>query len=87
MDIIFSESVVNFDWNKILNEVRTQIREEPKDFINDGGWDFLQPSGSEDGGGVGEGSEAGDSAFSVSEDDFVKKFLAIYLKNQLGRGK
>lgn len=67
MDLIYSESVVNFDWNKILTEVRAQIRDDPRNFIESGGWDFLQPSGSEEGGS--EGIEEGDSAFSLSEDE------------------
>ena len=71
MDLIFSESVVNFDWNKILNEVRTQVRDDAKNFIDDGGWDFLQPSGSEDGEGGMHPEDGDDSAFEVSESDDV----------------
>ncbi len=69
MDIIFSESVVNFDWNKILNEVKAQIRNDHKHFLDDGGWDFLQPSGSEDGGVDEEEMEEGDSVFEASEEE------------------
>jgi len=72
MDIIFSEATVNFDWNKIMNEVRTQIKNNPKKFIEDGGWDFLQPSGSEEGGLEG-GFEEGDSEFSVSSEEFEEE--------------
>jgi len=72
MDIIFSEAAVNFDWNKIMSEVRTQLRNNPKKFLEDGGWDFLQPSGSE-GGEDGEGLEEGDSAFSVSSEEFEEE--------------
>ena len=72
MDIIYSEAAVNFDWNKIMSEVRTQLRNNPRKFLEDGGWDFLQPSGSE-GGEDGEGLEEGDSAFSVSSEEFVSK--------------
>jgi len=68
MDVIFSESVVNFDWNKILGEVRAQIRENVQNFVAEGGWDFLQPSASENGGDGG--LEEGDSEFEASDDDF-----------------
>jgi len=72
MDIIFSESGVNFDWNKIMGEVRTQVRNNANKFIEEGGWDFLQPSASENGEN-GDGLEEGDSAFSMSDSEFVRK--------------
>ncbi len=78
MDIIFSEAAVNFDWNKIMSEVRTQLRTNPRKFLDDGGWDFLQPSGSEVGEN-GEGLEEGDSAFSVSSEEFVSETIKITL--------
>jgi len=71
MDIIYSESQVNYDWNKIMGEVRSQIRDDPKNFFEEGGWDFLQPSEGE-GGPDGEGLEEGDSAFSLSEEEEVE---------------
>jgi len=67
MDIIFSESRVNFDWGKVITEVREQIKNNPREFIEDGGWSFLQPGSSEDG---EEGSEVDDdSVFEASGDE------------------
>lgn len=35
---MYSEGAVNLNWTNLL----TEIREKPEDFIEQGGWDFLQ---------------------------------------------
>ena len=37
VDILFSEGVINLNWNKIIQK----IKKDPEEFINDGGWSFL----------------------------------------------
>ena len=74
MDIIFSESRVNFDWAKVITEVREQIKTNPKEFIEDGGWSFLQPGSSDE---ENAGSEEDpESDFHASEDD-VREMMLI----------
>jgi len=38
VEIIYSEGVVNLKWANLL----AKIRDDPKDFLNQGGWNFLQ---------------------------------------------
>ena len=62
MDIKFYESKINLNWKPILKS----IMDDPQDFIDQGGWNFLDMEG-------GEGSddedeiEEGDAAFEPSE--------------------
>ena len=37
MDILFSETNKNLNWDNIMNE----IKENMEDFVEDGGWAFL----------------------------------------------
>lgn len=38
VNLIFSEGVVNLNWTNLL----AKIRDDPKDFLDQGGWNFLQ---------------------------------------------
>jgi nucleosome binding factor SPN SPT16 subunit len=37
VDILFSEGLINLNWNKIIQK----IKKDPEEFISDGGWNFL----------------------------------------------
>lgn len=77
MDIPFTSGEYNIKWPTVMADIRATIRENPDEFFEDGGWDFLQEDN--DGGPVG-GAEAeegageipeGDSEFTVEESEFV----------------
>ena len=70
MDILFSESKVILDWNKVLATVRDEIKTKPKEFLQNGGWDFLQPESDEEGDVGEEEIDDGDSAFEMDESEF-----------------
>ena len=55
MDIVFSESTMNFNWGNILKNVCGDIEA----FIQDGGWDFLQDDTPEEGEDGSEVEESG----------------------------
>jgi len=76
MDIIFSESRVNLDWTKVLAEVREQIKNNPKEFLEDGGWNFLQPGSDDE--DEDEDEDDGDSAFEAELDE-VRESVAFII--------
>ena len=68
--LLYSEGAVNMNWANILAE----IREDPAEFVNGGGWNFLfaaegeDEEGDEEGGPGGGMMDDGDSSFSASSD-------------------
>lgn len=60
VDILFSEGPMNLKWSNILDK----IKNNPEDFIKEGGWSFLHES-SDEGGDSDENNE--DSNFSASD--------------------
>ena len=64
LDIIFCDCKINLNWTTLID----QIKEDPKSFIEDGGWTALaQESDDEidDAGSVDEDSEVKESDFEV----------------------
>ena len=56
MDIPFTVGEYNIKWPTVMADIRATIRENPDEFFEDGGWDFLQ----EDKEGSVHGEEAGE---------------------------
>jgi nucleosome binding factor SPN SPT16 subunit len=62
MDILYYESAKNLNWNELMSE----IRKNPDEFIQNGGWKFLEG----DKEGEGEASDeipSGDSDFDAGD--------------------
>lgn len=38
MDVLYSETKINMDWNEVLREIKGNLQ----GFVEDGGWAFLQ---------------------------------------------
>ena len=70
VDILFSESNVTLIWSNVLKE----IRDNPENFVRDGGWAFLQDSDNEE--DEDEEENDGDSEFSVNSE--VSELNPIY---------
>ena len=63
MDILYSESKVNMNWNEVLREIKSDLHS----FVNEGGWSFLQDDLSEEESAEEKISNPEDSEFKASE--------------------
>eukprot|EP00331_Platyophrya_macrostoma_P013437 CAMPEP_0176433956 /NCGR_PEP_ID=MMETSP0127-20121128/16370_1 /TAXON_ID=938130 /ORGANISM="Platyophrya macrostoma, Strain WH" /LENGTH=741 /DNA_ID=CAMNT_0017816561 /DNA_START=55 /DNA_END=2280 /DNA_ORIENTATION=- len=74
MDIPFTVGEYNIKWPTVMADIRSTIRDNPDEFFEDGGWDFLQEDRNEGDGEIdaGEGADEelpeGDSEFSEGSD-------------------
>lgn len=76
MEIPFTTGAYNIKWQAIMADTRALIRDNPDEFFENGGWDFLQEE-KDDNRDEEEDDKLpnGDSDFSVEESELVNHLL------------